>query len=140
MSDCARGFGWWQAADGKWYPPGYRPDPASEPPNPDRSTIPPLEAAPEAGHAGATDGHAEPVPESPWPPVRRKPAFRLGSDLDRGVWMWLMVIGALALIALVILAVSQIPSGPKKGAARTAAIAQSVSATSVPSPRWSPPW
>jgi hypothetical protein len=38
--------------------------------------------------------------------------------------MWLMVIGAIALIVLVILAVSQIPSSPKKGAAPKAAIEQ----------------
>ncbi|HEX7442451.1 MAG TPA: hypothetical protein VF320_01105 [Acidimicrobiales bacterium] len=98
----------------------------------------------QAGAGGSAEGQPEPVPESPWPPVRRKPAFRLGSDLDRGVWMWLMVIGAIALIALVILAVSQIPSSPKKGAAPWAAIVQTGSATSgsVPSVtvvRWPSP-
>ena len=88
----------------------------------------------QAREGGSAERHPEPVPESPWPPVRRKPAFRLGSDLDRGVWMWLMVIGAIALIALVIVAVSQIPSSPKKGAAPWAAIEQMGSAVpgSVP--------
>jgi len=141
VSDCARGFGWWQAANGKWYPPGYRPDPASEPPVPNPSSTPPVETPAQAGEGGSDEAHPEPVPESPWPPVRRRPAFRLGSDLDRGVWIWLMVIGAIVLITLMILAVSQIPSSPKKGDAPWASIEQTGSATpgSVTVVRWPSP-
>src|SRR5665213_633522 len=73
---------------------------------------------------GSTHEHLEPATQAPLPPVRRKRAIRLGSELDRGVWMWLMVIGAVALIVLTIIAVSQIPSSPKKGAAASTAIEQ----------------
>jgi len=124
VSDCARGFGWWQAANGKWYPPGYRPDPAAEPPVPDPAPTTTFGAPPVVPEGGSIEKDPEPVPSAPWPPVRRKPAFRLGSDLDRGVWMWLLVIGAIALIALVIVVASQIPSVPKKGASPKAAIEQ----------------
>lgn len=54
--------------------------------------------------------------------------------------MWLMVIGAIALIALVIVAVSQIPSNPKKGASPGATIGQMGLAWPGPSPSWSPRW
>lgn len=55
MSDSSQGPGWWQASDGKWYPP----DPSSQPPPPPpagggrRAKPPPgLDPAPEiAGYA-----------------------------------------------------------------------------------------
>lgn len=56
MSDASQGTGWWQASDGKWYPPELHPDPqAPPPPPPPPATFappPPLSAAP-----------------SPWPPA-----------------------------------------------------------------------
>jgi len=134
VSDCARGFGWWQAANGKWYPPGYRPDPAAEPPAPDPAPTTSFGAPPVVPEGGSIEEHPEPVSSAPWPPVRRKSAVRLGSDLDRGVWMWLLVIGAIALIALVIVVVSQIPSVPKKGASPRATIEQAGAARPGPVP------
>src|SRR5207253_8235812 len=32
MSDVSQGPGWWQASDGKWYPPQATPGPATSPP------------------------------------------------------------------------------------------------------------
>src|SRR5438128_11676071 len=32
MSDVSQGPGWWQASDGKWYPPQATPGPATAPP------------------------------------------------------------------------------------------------------------
>ena len=34
MSDSSQGMGWWQASDGKWYPPASAPTPAPPPPPP----------------------------------------------------------------------------------------------------------
>jgi len=48
-------------------------------------------------------------------PPHRTPGVRLGSVLDRGVWTWVWVIGAIVLLVLIIVAVSQMPSNPKKG-------------------------
>jgi len=46
MSDVPNDVGWWQAADGKWYPPSSFPDATTEPsvplPAPPQATPPPL--------------------------------------------------------------------------------------------------
>ncbi len=34
MSDSSQGEGWWQASDGKWYPPQQPPAPGQQPPAP----------------------------------------------------------------------------------------------------------
>lgn len=49
MSDASQGYGWWQAADGKWYPPEAHPDyrpatPAYRPPTQSYSQV--LQAGP----------------------------------------------------------------------------------------------
>src|SRR5690554_2640057 len=44
MSDAAQGPGWWQAADGKWYPPEAAPGAAA--PNPGYTGGPPAAGAP----------------------------------------------------------------------------------------------
>lgn len=76
MSDAAQGPGWWQAADGKWYPPDQPPAPgwwrASDgnwyPPDPDG----PDAASAEAVAAAAST--APPVEPTPTEPVAVEPA------------------------------------------------------------------
>jgi hypothetical protein len=36
MSDTSQGAGWWQASDGRWYPPDQHPDNRPTPPSPPR--------------------------------------------------------------------------------------------------------
>lgn len=50
MSDIPQGPGWWQASDGRWYPPADAPAPAGTPP----TGAPPMVAAPTSGKATAT--------------------------------------------------------------------------------------
>lgn len=45
MSDTAQGDGWWQASDGKWYPPEQHPDYKPPPPPPDAPPPPTQTAA-----------------------------------------------------------------------------------------------
>jgi hypothetical protein len=61
MSDMPQGSGWWQASDGKWYPPELRPGPAEPAPQPTPVTQPPAaEQVPPA--ATAPPAAAEQVP------------------------------------------------------------------------------
>ena len=41
MSDMNQGEGWWQASDGKWYPPESHPDYLASPPGPVPAANPP---------------------------------------------------------------------------------------------------
>lgn len=50
MSDIPQGPGWWQASDGRWYPPAEAPAPAGAPPG----GPPPVVGAPTSGKATAT--------------------------------------------------------------------------------------
>ena len=59
---------------------------------------------------------------------RRTSALRLGSDLDRSVWVILLVIGAIVLIVLIIVAASRVPSNPGRGSGRGAAVGQVMAA------------
>ena len=82
--------------------------------------IPPGHDAPDGtaagiAHSGPVDEQAGPTSGAGPTPPYRKAAFRLGSSLDRGFWIWIWVIGAIVLITLIIVAVSQLPSTPKKG-------------------------
>src|SRR5688572_2115663 len=51
MSEQSQGPGWWQASDGKWYPPEQAPpgDPTADPGG---STAPPLAAGPASAAGG----------------------------------------------------------------------------------------
>lgn len=67
MSDMSQGPGWWQATDGKWYPPESLPQAQPEP-----AVVPPVADAPPApGWWKASDGNwyppAEPTPLTPTP-------------------------------------------------------------------------
>jgi hypothetical protein len=67
MSDTSQGQGWWQASDGKWYPPEQHPNyqppvpPSPPPPNPLLST-PPTSAGPFPGTASSPPPATVPPP------------------------------------------------------------------------------
>jgi hypothetical protein len=65
-----RGDGWWEASDGKWYPPESRPDHRPAPPTP--AHAPPNPWSAPASVAPATAGAADPEPEGE-PRRSRKP-------------------------------------------------------------------
>jgi len=115
VSEYPQGTGWWLASDGRWYAPGHGPDAAmrssveaSDEPSPDKG--PEVEEGDD--HLGETP---EPADETQPAPPRRSYLPTLGSVLDRGAWVWLWVIGAILLIVLIIVALSQVQSNPKKG-------------------------
>lgn len=65
MSDTSQGPGWWQASDGKWYPPAQA-DTGSSPATPPASDSPsPSVASPETS---ATAGSEPETPSEPLPP------------------------------------------------------------------------
>jgi hypothetical protein len=66
MSDVPQGSGWWQASDGKWYPPELRPGPETPPaPQQAQVTQPPAAAPVQPAPTPA----AEPVaPAATWTP------------------------------------------------------------------------
>lgn len=69
MSDVSQGPGWWQASDGKWYPPEQHPDPQAQAPAPPQG-------------AGALPGQPGAVPAQSLPPFsldlkRWSPAERI---------------------------------------------------------------
>lgn len=85
MSDSTQGPGWWQASDGKWYPPESHPDAAPHvPPPPAAPMIPPA-------HAPSPQIATSPVPNDP-----RKPWWRRWWAIALGVLILLFVIAAIA--------------------------------------------
>ena len=52
MSDAQQGPGWWQASDGKWYPPESHPSRRPPPPPPPQATPPPPGSGAPAPHPG----------------------------------------------------------------------------------------
>ncbi len=84
MSDASQGEGWWQASDGKWYPP-------SEPPGDgywqadDGKWYPPDSAGPPSAFSiDATSETAEPLVRAyQAEPGRKIPVMRTQADLDR---------------------------------------------------------
>jgi len=71
VSDLSQGPGWWQASDGKWYPPESHParqSPPPTPPPPFGSPIPTAhDGAPPAGPAVPPTGYETPGPTTPMP-------------------------------------------------------------------------
>ncbi|MBO9706549.1 MAG: RDD family protein [Arthrobacter sp.] len=63
MSDTSQGPGWWQASDGKWYPPEQAPAAAPGAPAPGYGA-PPAYGAPAYGAAVGSDG--APGPRASW--------------------------------------------------------------------------
>jgi hypothetical protein len=69
MSDVSQGPGWWQASDGKWYPPDQVPGTGVSQPTPE-----PTESVPEPSIPGA----ASPYPSPDVPPAGPAPAPSYG--------------------------------------------------------------
>jgi hypothetical protein len=103
MSDVSKAPGWWQASDGKWYPPETHPD-WRPPPAPMGTQIP---ATPSGGSLGS-------------PPGVRRPLFKRW-------WIWLATAVVLLLVTSVIAGATtsskKITTSPSVGA---------VSSTSAP--------
>ena len=82
MSDSSQGPGWWQASDGKWYPPEQHPQAAS--------TLPPPTQ--------------RPVPQAPiTPPPAITPFGSPGGRSKRSWWRrwWVIAIGVVIAVAVV---------------------------------------
>src|SRR5664280_760081 len=78
MSDVSQGPGWWQASDGKWYPPQPQQNPAPAPTGADTPLGP--------GWWQATDGKwYPPQPGFPGQVAPKKPVYKR-------VWFWLLVV------------------------------------------------
>jgi len=69
VSDTSNGVGWWQAADGRWYPPQNLPPSPSFP-----SATPPPYAVPSIPNYGPTFAHP---PPSPYPVPYGQPGMGL---------------------------------------------------------------
>jgi len=101
--------------NGTWYPPSGVPEPLVSPPVLDPEGSVPMHAAEDDGCVHPDGGDAKPPEEVTPVRLRRVRNIRLGSELERGVWMWLIIIGAIVLIVLMIIAVSQVRSNLPKG-------------------------
>ena len=88
MSDTQQGHGWWQASDGKWYPPESHPNYVVPPPPPVAPTLPP--ADPQASPHVATATALTYTPS---------PATGAGKPKRRW-WKWLL----LAVLGLIVVA------------------------------------
>jgi hypothetical protein len=91
MSDVAQGQGWWQASDGKWYPPEQHPN--YQPPVP-ATTMPVAYPAPTQtpppGYWQGTDGNWYP-PQAGMPVGHQAPKKKV----YKRVWFWILIIVAL---------------------------------------------
>ena len=105
MSDVSQGHGWWQASDGKWYPPEQHPNAApAAPPPPSPGSWAPADQGwgthmPPAGQPGAYGApYQQPAPAGP-PPQQQKS--------NKGLWIGLAavviipIVGVWGCIALV---------------------------------------
>jgi hypothetical protein len=75
MSDTQQGAGWWQASDGKWYPPEQHPDYGAEGATPGSGAAPPSESptsAPAPAYSAPATGYGSPGYAAP-PPVAPTP-------------------------------------------------------------------
>src|SRR4051812_11033540 len=91
MSDISQGPGWWQASDGKWYPPQQAPTaappPAAPPPQPQWGAPPPAPQAPQWGG-----------------PAPAKKGGNKGCLIALAVVGALLVVGIIATVVLVVVA------------------------------------
>ena len=92
MSDLPQGEGWWEASDGKWYPPEKHPDYRPPPPPPEDPAIPP---EPDPGRPRTTP--TEPPAGSP---IDQTSGDGGGSQSRRWVW----VVGAGLIVLVLVLA------------------------------------
>lgn len=100
MSDASQGYGWWQAADGKWYPPEAHPD---------YRPVSPTLAAPV--HRPPTQSYAQVLQAGGAAPVPKK-----------RVWRRWWFIASAALIVLVVIAGIAAPPKDEKATATTLAL------------------
>ncbi|HEX3459884.1 MAG TPA: DUF4190 domain-containing protein [Acidimicrobiales bacterium] len=75
MSDASQGPGWWQASDGKWYPPDQVPGTGAPQPTPE-----PTESVPGPGAPGAPASYPDPG----YPPAGPAPAPSYGPPPSGG--------------------------------------------------------
>lgn len=95
VSDLPQGEGWWQASDGKWYPPHLHPSVTPPPPPPVRSSPPWSSPVPGSPYGyGAAPGYAPPgYGYGPFGPV---------DSLGRPLATWGQRVGALLLDSLIL--------------------------------------
>src|SRR4051812_46007729 len=98
MSDVSQGEGWWQASDGKWYPPEQAP-PGYAAPTAPLPVMSPIEPVPPTQPFGAPLGQPVP-PLTAGPPPTMPPAAPPSSGLGRGPII-AMVVAAVAILAAV---------------------------------------
>jgi Domain of unknown function (DUF4190) len=127
MSDTQQGAGWWQASDGKWYPPEQHPDyvaegaPSEAPPSAiPAAAPPPAYAAPATGYGAP--GYAAPPPVAPppggyaYPPSGYQPGLPSAKYSGLAIAslvlsiIWLGGIGAILAVIFAIIALRQIAS------------------------------
>ena len=97
MSDATQGEGWWQASDGKWYPPQEHPDFQSGATQPIGATPPPTAAMPPVPPSAAPAG--PPIGPPPGAPVGPPPGAP-GSGSNNTKW----IIGGV--VAAVVIAIA----------------------------------
>lgn len=106
MSDVSQGPGWWQASDGKWYPPEQAP--GAQPTTPPAATTPDPFGAPTGAPAGAPFG----APGSPaggvGPNGTANVTFSVGDAFNWGFKKFQENIGPILIAALIIFAVTMV--------------------------------
>src|SRR5664280_394728 len=97
---CTQDSGSWRAENGSWHLPGGGQDSLASPRSQCHEGSTFVDAG-EVEDCGAPDDEGVKLVTEVMPVrLRRGRTIRLGSDLERGVWMWLIVIGAIVLIAV----------------------------------------
>lgn len=116
MSDTSQGHGWWQATDGKWYPPEAHPDYTPTFPSQARATMPP--APPQNYDLGSEAAAGV--------PNRKKPLWK----------RWWFIVPVLLIVAAVVAAVvspkdDETPAAPTQSAT-TDSVSLGAPASSAP--------
>src|SRR4051794_22851231 len=114
MSDSTQGEGWWQASDGKWYPPDQHPEYTGGAPTeavdtsqpPPTTSMPPTSALPPVA----------PIPSPGEPPIGGPPPGAPGAGSSNARWF---IIGGVAAVAIAIAAFLLLRSDDKKQNAST---------------------
>ncbi|MGY6501496.1 MAG: DUF4328 domain-containing protein [Acidimicrobiales bacterium] len=102
MSDQSGGAGWWEASDGKWYPPELAATPPPPPP-------PPPPSASGGGAWAQNAGHWP--PPSPSPSSSAGPAPLLGDGLVRALQVLMLVGAALSAVVAALAVLSLVRFG-----------------------------
>lgn len=147
MSDTQQGAGWWQASDGKWYPPEQHPDYVAEGATPGSGEAPPSAvptsaptptyaapaAAPTPGYGAP--GYAAPPPVAPppggyaYPPGGYQPGLPSAKTSGLAIAslvlsiIWLGGLGAILAVIFAIIALRQIAASQGRVKGRGLSIA-----------------